>query len=137
MEPFWTSVNDATLRQGDLLPDCWIPEFPSNFAELTDKARIIQADQGDLIVLTQSCDLEHGKVLLVALCPIWPIPAFEEAQAELGQTKSAKAWRDYWNHVRNGRSPTLHLLASPTAPTDPRAALLVDFRASTVFHSLI
>ena len=39
------------------------------------------------------------------------------------------AWRDYWNNVRKGRSPTLHLLASPTEPTDPRAALLVDFRA--------
>ena len=57
------------------------------------------------------------------------IPAFEEAQARQGHTRSAKAWRDYWNHVRNGRSPRLHLLASPTVPEDARAALLVDFRA--------
>jgi hypothetical protein len=28
-----------------------------------------------LIVITQSCDLEHGNVSLVALCPIWSIPA--------------------------------------------------------------
>lgn len=34
-----------------------------------------------------------------------------------------------WNNVRKGRSPSLHLLASPTAPTEARAALLVDFRA--------
>jgi hypothetical protein len=129
MEPFWTVVNEAALRQGDLLPDCWIPEFPTDFADLSKEARIIQADQASLIVITQSCDLEHGKVALVALCPIWPIPVFEAAQESQGQTKSVKSWRDYWNHVRNGRSPTLHLLASPTSPAEARAALLVDFRA--------
>ncbi len=74
MDPFWTNVNETTLRQGDFLPDCCVPEFPSDFAERTDAARIIQADQADLIVITQSCDLEHGKVSLVALCPIWAIP---------------------------------------------------------------
>ena len=80
-------------------------------------------------MVTQSCDLEHGKLSLVALCPVWSIPAFEAAQAGHGRTRSGVAWRDYWNNVRKGRSPTLHLLASPTEPTDPRAALLVDFRA--------
>ena len=58
------------FRQGDLLPDCWIPEFPPDFADQTDDARIIQADQADLIIIAQSCDLEHGKITLVALCPI-------------------------------------------------------------------
>lgn len=129
MEPFWISVNDTTLRQGDLLPDCWIPEFPSDFADLSDDARIIQADQADLIVISQSCDLEHGKISLVALCPVWSIPDFEEAQERQIHSRSNKVWRDYWNHIRNGRSPTLHLLASPTAPLEARAALLVDFRA--------
>ena len=53
MEPFWTSVREATLRQGDLLPGCWIPEYPADFAERTDETRVIQADQADLIVLSQ------------------------------------------------------------------------------------
>lgn len=79
MEPFWTAVNEASLRQGDLLPDCWIPEFPSDFADQTDGARIIQADQADLIVIAQSCDLEHGKISLVAMCPIWPIGGQSDA----------------------------------------------------------
>jgi hypothetical protein len=129
MESFWAAVNEAVLRQGDLLADCWIPEFPADFADASGAARLIAADQANLIVIAQSCDLEQGKVSLVALCPIWAIPAFEEAQASHGQSKSAKSWRDYWNHVRNGRSPTLHLLASPTRPTEARAALVVDFRA--------
>jgi hypothetical protein len=63
------------------------------------------------------------------MCPVWSIPDFEGAQAAHGRGKSAKAWRDFWNNVRKGRSPALHLLASPTNPTEARSALLVDFRA--------
>jgi hypothetical protein len=33
MEPFWTAVNQPVLRQGDLLPNCWVPEFPADFAD--------------------------------------------------------------------------------------------------------
>ena len=107
--------------------------FPPDFAIPTSETRIVQADQADLIVMTQSCDLEQGHAALVALCPIWPIPVFEAAQTSLGRNKSPKAWQDYWNNVRKGRSPTLHLLASPTTPNEARAALLVDFR---VIYSL-
>jgi hypothetical protein len=106
-----------------------LDSFPADFADADGVPRIVVADQANLIVITQSCDLAHGKVSLVAFYPIWGIPACEEAQANHGLSKSAKAWRDYWNHVRNGRSPTLHLLASPITPTEARAALVVDFRA--------
>ncbi|MBM4091710.1 MAG: hypothetical protein FJ276_20125 [Planctomycetes bacterium] len=129
MELFWMSVREMNLRQGDLLPGCWIPEYPADFAEQTDEARIIEADQADLIVITQTCDLEHARVSLIALCPVWSIMDFEEAQTTQERGKSGKAWRDFWNNVRKGRSPTLHLLASPTTPAVARAALIVDFRA--------
>jgi hypothetical protein len=33
MEPFWTAVSEAVLRRGELLPNCWIPEFPADFAD--------------------------------------------------------------------------------------------------------
>ena len=33
MEPFWTSVREATLQQGDMLPGCWIPEYPEHFSQ--------------------------------------------------------------------------------------------------------
>lgn len=129
MEPFWTSINESVLQQGDLLLECWIPEFPYDFAVNSDTTVVIQANQADLIVITQSCDLEHGRLSLVAMCPVWSIPVFEAAQAEHGRGRSTKAWRDFWNNVRKGRSPTLHLLASPIDPVDARSALVVDFRA--------
>ncbi len=129
MESFWTPINEAVLRQGDLLPGCSIPEFPPDFAVAEKAALVVQVDQADLIVITQSCDLEHGGLSLVAMCPVWSIPAFEAAQAAFGRSSSTKAWRDYWNNVRKGRSSSLHLLSSPTNPTDARSALVVDFRA--------
>ena len=52
------SVRETNLRQGDLLPGCWIPEYPADFAEQTDEARIIEADQADLIVITQTCPIK-------------------------------------------------------------------------------
>ena len=129
MEPFWSLVNESVLQQGDLLPGCWIPEFPPDFAANTDTSLVIQTDQADLIVITQSCDLQQGRLSLVAMCPVWTIPDFEAAQAAHGHTRSERAWRDFWNNVRKGRSPALHLLASPTDLTAARSALLVDFRA--------
>lgn len=129
MEPFWTPINEPVLRQGDLLPGCSIPEFPPDFALEAKTALVVQVDQADLIVITQSCDLEHGGLSLVAMCPVWSIPAFEAAQAAQGGSRPGKASRDFWNNVRKGRSSTLHLLASPTNPADARSALVVDFRA--------
>jgi hypothetical protein len=60
MERFWTPINEPALRQGDLLPGCLIPEFPPDFDVATKTAPVVQVDQADLIVITQSCDLEHG-----------------------------------------------------------------------------
>lgn len=81
METFWTPINETVLRQGDLLPGCSIPELPPDFDAEAKSALLVQVDQADLIVITQSCDLEHGGLSLVAMCPVWSIPAFEAAQA--------------------------------------------------------
>ena len=129
MEPFWMSFRETNLRQGDLLPGCWIPEYPADFAEQTDEARIIEADQADLIFITQTCDLEHAQGLADCVVPGLVDYGFRGSANNSGRGKSGKAWRDFWNNVRKGRSPTLHLLASPTTPAVARAALLVDFRA--------
>jgi hypothetical protein len=65
----------------------------------------------DLIVLTQSCDLENKKARLVALCPVFLIQEFEAVNPNFKQ-------KGAWENVRRGRVEGLHLLASPTAPED-------------------
>jgi hypothetical protein len=76
VEPFWPEVDEGELRQGDYLPGCSTPVVGPTFA-VVDEPHEIRTDQGDLIIVTQSCDLEQRKVRLVAGCPIFPLAEFE------------------------------------------------------------
>ena len=98
-ESFWVKVNEQTLRQGDYLTDCHVPIFIDQ--SVGPEPRDVPVDVFNLIVLTQSCDLEQSKIRLVAMCPIYPIQAFEERNPEF--TKKGK-----WNEVRKGRMEGLH-----------------------------
>ena len=73
-----------------------------------------------LIVVSQSCDLENGKIEFVALCQIHTLDEFEAVNPEV------KA-KGRWEKIRKGTEPGLHLIASPTDPGNNRAAYVVDF----------
>lgn len=117
MTPFWTITSGPNLAQGDFLPGCLLPVFldPAR-ADVTE----ISIARSDLIVVTQSCDLENGKVQFVASCPIHTLSTFE-------RSNPAFAKKAAWENVRKGRVEGLHLLASPLSPEDNRSALVVDF----------
>jgi hypothetical protein len=119
VKPFWDQIQDAALRQGHYPPQCLVPGFGPDFA-VAGTHEVI-ADEYDVIVLTQSCDLEQRKVRLVAVCPIYPLAEFEAVNP-------AFAKKGRWNEVLKGRVEGLHLLASPTNPAKNREALVVDFR---------
>lgn len=118
--PFWQNVTGSLVLQGDWLKTCRIPifEVKQGTAELDDTVKLGEAD---LIVVTQSCDLEQGKSQLVALCPIRSLDEFETHNPAF--KKPGK-----WEEVRKGRIEGLHLLGSPVDPTISRDALVVDFR---------
>ena len=119
MIPFWTSVDEAILAQGDYLPGCRVPVFPLDF----DRAERTTAelDKADLIIVTQSCDLSNLKVGFVALCLMHSISRFEEVNPNFKK-------KGQWEQVRKGRVEGLHLLASPDEPKNNREALVVDYR---------
>jgi hypothetical protein len=122
---FWLKINTPSLAQGDWLPRSPIPMFGPDFGavaagETRDHAPV-PIKLGDLIVMTQSCDLEQKKALLVACCRITTLDDFE-------RTNPKAAKQGWWEAVRQGRVEGLHLLASPTDPQNNRAALAVDFR---------
>jgi hypothetical protein len=48
------------MREGDFLPGCLIPVFNPDFGSRGDSEEIPLA-QANLIVVTQTCDLAHGK----------------------------------------------------------------------------
>lgn len=65
VESFWEAATDATLRQGEYLVNCEVPVLKENLrSEQTESSALIQVV--DLIVMTQSCDLEQGKARTVA-----------------------------------------------------------------------
>ena len=101
------------------MPRCLVPEFGSDVG--ISGTHAIKAAEYDVILLTQSCDLEQRKVRLVACCPICTIGKFEAVSPAF--TKKGR-----WNDVLKGRIEGLHLLASPTNPENNREAMVVDFR---------
>ncbi|MFO0886183.1 MAG: hypothetical protein U0894_18725 [Pirellulales bacterium] len=122
MTPFWIQTQGAGLAQGDMLLQCPVPIFSSESLtsdSLETPTQLAMSDV-DLIIVTQSCDLENKKASFVACCPIHTIDAFEHSNPAF-KTKGR------WEEVRKGRIEGLHLLASPDAPENSRDARVVDF----------
>jgi hypothetical protein len=118
---FWTQVSGNTLAQGDLLPGCLVPQFAADFGAAGEgAAETLALGEQTLIIVTQSCDLENGKVALVAMCPAHTLWDFEA----INQGFKNKA---RWEDVRKGKVAALHLLGSLDAPEDNRSSLVVDF----------
>ncbi len=118
-ESFWVKINESTLRQDDYLTDCAVPIFLD--PTVTSKTHEVPIDVFDLIVLTQSCDLEQNKVRLVAMRPIFSLEAFEGKNPEFKK-------KGRWNEVRKGRIEGLHMLGAFNDPAKNRESLVVDFR---------
>ena len=118
-ETFWEKVAEANLRQGDYLMNCPVPvyvEIPQENLSLE-----IQIGFSNLIVVTQSCDLENGKNELGALCPIYTLAEFEKENPKAAQ-------KDFWEQVRKAKIEGFHLLSPFENPENNRECLVVDFR---------
>lgn len=118
---YWVRTQGSGLMQGDRICRCPLPVFhPTLPLGTNGEAHDTPLAESDVIVLTQSCDLENQKAPFVALCPIYNLPEFEESNPRFRN-------KGEWENVRKGRVEGLHLLASPVDPEDNRAALVVDF----------
>jgi hypothetical protein len=117
---WWEEVKGRELAQGDYLPGCIVPLFRPDYGT-SQATQDVPVKEYDCIVVTQSCDLEHGKASLVALCPIHAITTFEDVNPKF-KDKGA------WERVRTGRIEGLHLVASTSKPDENRECLVADFR---------
>lgn len=122
-ESWWFRAEAPPLAQSDYLPACMVPIFRPDLAEhgSVDAVHDVLVQERDLIVLTQSCDLENDPQEFAALCPVYPTSEFEQYNPSF--TKKGK-----WDEVRKRRIAGLFLLPSPDDPQDPRSRLVVDFR---------
>lgn len=117
---WWCKVKGDNLAQGDYLPGCMVPFFAPQYGkegEISD----VPVKEYDCIIITQSCDLENDKALLVALCPIYSISQYAAVNSSFKE-------KGAWERVRMGRVEGLHLVASMDAPLDNLACFVVNFR---------
>src|SRR5215207_8214488 len=104
MTSFWMQCDGASLEQGDYLPDCWIPLIGADFDPAVADPEI-SVGRGNLIIVTQSCDLANDKIPFAALCPIASIQVWEQLNPDYSK-------RGFWEGVRQGRREGLHIVSA-------------------------
>jgi len=136
----WYEVVDAgvPLTQGDLLFD--FPVLTWDTLRLTGLAGepaelalqdLAVAFREDLVVMTQACDLEHGKVENVVLCPHASLTAFRDTWKQWmvarNHNPSEKAWRRTCEDISNGYVWNQAFLAHLDFPEITAEVRVVDF----------
>ena len=112
--PWFTGVSGPVLDQGDILAACPVlsPSVPSDLDVFRRGEGVLDADVyvGRLVVMTQACDLQHGKIDSVVLCPAWSLEEMEARDDKLGAMNS-KARKKHWEKLRKGEMAAYHMLA--------------------------
>jgi hypothetical protein len=118
----WEKTNNSLICQGDRLNSIAVPLIHHSFPQVDSDGSVpVDVQPMDVIILTQSCELENSKASLVVVAGIYTIEDFEELNASF-QSKGR------WESVAKGRFDGLHLLHGHGEPTNGRECLVVDFR---------
>ena len=130
--PWYDVVEGEDLEQGDFIDECevLVPSYsltPVEETALTNKS--IYRVKGktniyDLVVVSQSCDLENGKIDYVLMCPRWSYRDYAEGNIEFKKT-------DKLEQVRQGKHHKYCMLSGSNQVEPPYDIQIVDL--STVF----
>ncbi len=122
--PWFGVVDGDDIQQGDIFERC--PVFrPPDALVVTAEGKPASADftweERDLIVMSQSCDLDkgHEKLEEVVFCAVW-------GRSEMTDPKMARV--EILEEARKGRLPNVHLIAASTCVGFEREVRIVDFR---------
>ena len=116
--PWYAVVEDETLEQGDFFYNCpvIIPISQGEAGQL-DAEEVIY----NVIVLSQSCDLESKKIDLVLVCPFYPIQEFRQRSDYFKSSAGLEA-------LKRGNAPGYHLLNRVDIGGFVQEPVVVDFR---------
>jgi hypothetical protein len=118
----WERVNGSNLNQGDRLDAIAVPLIRDAFPALDQDGNVpLDVQTLDVIILTQSCDLETEKVSSVVVAAIFSVEKFEGVDPSF---RNSGKWKD----VSRGRIEGLHLLHGHNEPANGRECVVVDFR---------
>jgi hypothetical protein len=117
---WYQTGNWPALRQGDLLPNCFVLVPPADLVTLLENVKqgatlegglIIQ--RADLIILSQSCDLENEKIQQILLCACFPASSLSKSDR---------------NPIRRGQRPALHMIERCHIQNMEFDRQVIDFR---------
>ena len=119
-EAWYEVVEGGALEQGDLLFQCPVSVLVSeNFSSAPDQLVQVDILTLDMIVMTQSCDLENGKTPDVVLCAHWDIEEAKRQGLPLGK-------KDSLAEIQKGRRPRYTLLNRTSIAQRPLDLRIVD-----------
>ncbi len=129
----WYELTESTsLEQGDFFPNCQValPHFASPIKPPAgQELSVIGATLKiyDVVVLSQSCDLEQNKLTHALVCPyesIENLPLIVQRP-----TLNGKELRNLQENIRAGNQPPFHMLAAQTEAPLNFGVQIVSFRS--------
>lgn len=117
---------DDSLLQGDFLNSVGVPVMPPDQEDIPlPEERPVDAEvtYRNVVVLSPSCDLFHGKLEYVLVAPHQPLTQAKEKHPILLKTQNRDA-------LRQGNQVGLHPLNQCDIPGFETEVLVVDFRSA-------
>jgi len=126
----WYKIIDGeeSLSQGDIIKSCPIITPPPNMKLDEMLAEIVEVDvfEHNVVIMSQSCDLEYKKIKLVLVCPVVDLGEFEN-RSKTFKGKNKKELVKNKNKLRMGVFPGYHLLNKSEIEGFETDYLIVDF----------
>lgn len=121
--PWYGVVDTDFLEQGDFFFSCPVLDPKVSVTAETGSTLDVQAviREYDVLILSQSCDLQQSKLETVLVCPHWPLETFAKGNTHF-QTPRGK------EDIRRGNAPGYHMLAACDLPGFPNSIRVVSFR---------
>lgn len=129
-EHSWYSIIDGEdIQQGDFIDGCpvFFPDYNDSLLNVSPYNSSIEVEiRGewqvyDVVVMSQSCDLENGKLKFVLVCPHWSLEELSEKDNSFRQSKIRE-------EIRRGNRPNYHMLNACFLEERPFDIQVVDFR---------
>ena len=108
------------LQQGDFFNKCPVVT-PTTTTDIKPGKTEAEVLEYDVVVMSQSCDLEYEKIDLVLVCPVWQLKEFEQKHTTFKNTKEKEK-------LRKGNHIGYHLLNECKLEGFEKDFLIVDFR---------
>ncbi len=116
----WYEFVDGTIeiQQGERIENCPIVIPPTNISEEDIEVEIREYN---VVVLSQSCDLENDKIDIVLVAPYWTFSEIEKIKPEYTSKRNK-------NKFREGLIPGYHLLDKCDLNEFESEHVIVDFK---------